>query len=98
MLPFERIQVAAGDLGGLRNFIQGDASHLPFAPKPITKSTHSSSIAFCWLVSQLAHILESKNSPYVTKYPLTVDSTTTFRVRKGYYSKVSGLLSGCRFP
>ena len=48
MLSFERIQVAAGDLGGLRNFIQGDASHLPFTPKPITKSTHSSSIAFCW--------------------------------------------------
>ncbi|HXO37200.1 MAG TPA: hypothetical protein VN872_01105, partial [Candidatus Acidoferrum sp.] len=48
MLPFERFQVPAGDLGGLRNFIQGDASHLPFAPKPITKSTHSSPIAFCW--------------------------------------------------
>jgi hypothetical protein len=35
---------------------------------------------------------------FTDKMPVTVDLTTCFRLRKGYYPKVSGLLSGCRFP
>ena len=47
MLAFQSFKMTPGYFRGLCDFIQGDPAHLPFTTKPVTKSTHGSSIAFC---------------------------------------------------
>ncbi len=46
LLVFQRLQVAAADLGGGDDLVEGDAAHLPLAPQVFAERTHTLSGCF----------------------------------------------------